>query len=75
MQINIRNEVPQDYRTVEEIARNAFWNLYFPGCHEHFVVHQMRKHPDFIKDLAFVIEVDGKVQGANFLYSLKNHHG
>lgn len=66
MQINIRNEVPQDYRTVEEIARDAFWNLYFPGCHEHFVVHQMRKHPDFIKDLAFVIEVDGKVQGAIF---------
>lgn len=66
MQIQVRNEIPQDNRTVEEIARDAFWNLYFPGCHEHFVVHQMRKHPDFIKDLAFVIQVDGKVQGAIF---------
>lgn len=66
MQIQVRNEVPQDYRIVEEVARNAFWNLYFPGCHEHFVVHQMRKHDDFIKDLAFVIEVDGTVQGAIF---------
>lgn len=66
MQIQVRNEVPQDYRIVEEVTRNAFWNLYFPGCHEHFVVHQMRKHADFIKDLAFVIEVDGTVQGAIF---------
>ena len=66
MEIKIRNEEPEDYRVVEEIAREAFWNLYFPGCHEHFVVHKMRQHQDFIKELSFVIEVDGKVQGAIF---------
>lgn len=66
MNINVRNEEPKDYRRVEEVAREAFWNLYFPGANEHCVVHKMRNHPDFIKELAFVIEVDGKVEGAIF---------
>lgn len=66
MNIKIRSEEPKDYRVVEEIAREAFWNLYFPGCHEHFVVHKMRQHEDFIRELSFVIEVDGKVEGAIF---------
>lgn len=66
MNINIRNEEPKDYRRVEEVAREAFWNLYFPGASEHCVVHKMRNHSDFIKDLAFVIEIDGKVEGAIF---------
>ncbi|MGI8314333.1 GNAT family N-acetyltransferase [Halobacillus mangrovi] len=63
MKINIRNESPQDYKVVEEIAREAFWNLYFPGCHEHFVIHKMREHEDFIKELSFVIEVEDNVVG------------
>lgn len=66
MNINIRNEEPKDYRRVEELAREAFWNLYFPGCHEHYVIHKMREHEDFIKELSFVIEVDGEIQGAIF---------
>ncbi|WP_113928901.1 N-acetyltransferase [Bacillus sp. P14.5] len=66
MKINIRNESPQDYRVVEEIAREAFWNLYFPGCHEHFVIHKMRAHEDFIKELSFVIEVEGNIVGGIF---------
>ena len=64
MDITIRNEEPEDHRLVEEIAREAFWNLYFPGCHEHLVVHNIRHHKDYIKELSFVIEVDGKIQGA-----------
>lgn len=66
MNINIRNEEPKDYRRVEEVAREAFWNLYFSGCHEHFVIHKMRKHEDFIRDMAFVIEVDGQIAGGIF---------
>lgn len=66
MNIKIRNEEPKDYRRVEEIAREAFWNLYFPGGHEHYVVNKMRSHPDFIKELAFVIEVEGEIEGAIF---------
>lgn len=66
MNIKIRKEEPKDYRKVEEIAREAFWNLYFPGGHEHYVVHKMRSHPDFIKELSFVIEVDGEIAGGIF---------
>ena len=66
MNILIRNEERRDYRRTEEVAREAFWNLYFPGASEHYVVHKMRSHPDFIKELAFVIEIDGIVEGAIF---------
>ncbi len=66
MNIVIRHEELKDYRKVEEINRDAFWNLYFPGCHEHYVVHKMREHRDFIKELSFVIEVDGEICGSIF---------
>lgn len=66
MNIVIRKESFNEFRIVESIARDAFWNLYFPGAHEHYVVHKMRSHPDFIKELSFVIEVDGKIEGAIF---------
>ncbi len=66
MNIHIRHEIPADFARVETIARDAFWNLYFPGAHEHYVVHTMRNHKDFIPELAFVIEVDGVVEGAIF---------
>lgn len=73
MNINIRNEELKDYRRVEEVAREAFWNLYFPGAHEHCVVHKMRDHKDFIKELAFVIEINGQVEGAIFYTHSKIH--
>ena len=66
MNIVVRKEEAKDYRRTEEVAREAFWNLYFPGAVEHYVVHKMRSHPDFIKELAFVIEVGGTVEGAIF---------
>lgn len=71
MNIVIRSEEEKDYRRVEEIAREAFWNLYFPGAHEHYVVHKMREHKDFIKELTFIIEVNGKVEGAIFYSNSK----
>lgn len=61
--LTIRNEAATDYDTVEKIARSAFWNLYVPGCEEHYLVHIMRSHPDFIPELDLVIEVDHKVIG------------
>lgn len=64
MNIIVRNEIKNDYQRCEELAREAFWNLYFPGAEEHYVVHKMRDHKDFIKQLSFVIEVDGQVEGA-----------
>ena len=61
--MNIRLEQPQDYREVENLTREAFWNVYRPGCLEHFVLHQYRDNPDFIKELDFVMEEDGQIIG------------
>ena len=60
----IRPETPEDYRAVEELTREAFWNVYKPGADEHYYVHQMRNHPDFIPGLAFVAELDGRIIGS-----------
>ncbi len=68
MDIVIRNETEKDFHEVEELTREAFWNLYFPGCNEHYLVHQMRNHPDFINELDFVAECNGKVVG-NIMYT------
>lgn len=62
--INIRNEKETDYEIVEKITRKAFYNIYVPGCFEHYLVHIMRGHEDFIKELDFVIELDDKVIGS-----------
>ena len=61
---HIRLEEEKDYRAVEELTREAFWNVYVPGASEHYFVHMMRKHPDFIPELAFVLEKDGKIVGS-----------
>lgn len=66
--VNIRNEVETDYKKVEEITRRAFWNLYVPGCIEHYLVHVMRSHEDFVAELDFVLELNNQVIG-NIMYT------
>ena len=61
--MNIRLEQPKDYREVENLTREAFWNVYRPGCTEHYVLNQYRTNPDFISELDFVMEEDGKIIG------------
>lgn len=68
MMLNIRNEKETDYKLVEDITRKAFYNMYIPGCIEHYLVHIMRGHEDFIPELDFVLELDGKVIG-NIMYT------
>ncbi|MBN1647078.1 MAG: N-acetyltransferase [Spirochaetales bacterium] len=68
MDINIRLERDDDFRAVEELTREAFWNLYMPGCDEHYLVHIMRTHPDFIPELDFVAEYEGRIIG-NIMYT------
>ena len=68
MKTIIRNETPADYRSVENLTREAFWNQNGPGCEEHYFVNQMRSHPDFIPELAFVLELDGQLIG-NVMYT------
>jgi len=59
----IRLETPADYRETENTVREAFWNVYRPGCLEHYVLNCLRKHPDFVKELNFVMEKDGRIIG------------
>ena len=59
----IRNETPADYRAVEELTRDAFWNVYRPGCLEHYVLHCYRSDPDFVPELDLVMELNGKLIG------------
>lgn len=66
--IIIRNEKKEDWELVERITRQAFYNLYVPGCVEHYLVHIMWEHEDFIPELDFVLELDGQVIG-NIMYT------
>lgn len=59
----IRNETPADYLEVEELTRKAFWNVYRPGCLEDYVLHCFRADPDFVTELDFVLEREGKIIG------------
>lgn len=61
--MNIRLETKEDYREVENLVRESFWNIYKPGCVEHFLVHKLRSHPDFIPELDFILEKDHKIIG------------
>lgn len=60
----IRRETEADYPVVECLMRDAFWDLYVPGCDEHYLAHIMRGHEDFIPELDFVVEVNGVIVGS-----------
>ena len=75
--IIVRLERKSDHRIVENLTREAFWNVYKPGADEHYFVHTMRSHPDFIPELAFVLELNGEIVG-NIMYtkaSLEDENG
>ncbi len=76
MEITLRKEIEADYRSVEEVTREAFWNLYVPGCYEHYLAHVMREHRDFIPELDYVAVMDHQIVG-NIMYTkskLLNEH-
>lgn len=61
----IRLERKEEYREVENLVRESFWNVYRPGCLEHYVLNQLRKDAAFVSELDFVMEKDGKLIGQN----------
>ena len=63
--IIIRLEKQEEYREVENMVRESFWNVYRPGCLEHYVLNQLRHDPAFIPELDFVMEEEGKLIGQN----------
>lgn len=61
----IRLARKDECREIENLVRESFWNVYRPGCLEHFVLHEMRNHSDFISELNYVLEKGGKIIGQN----------
>ena len=61
----IRLEKKKDHREVESLIRDSFWNVYRPGCYEHYVIHRLRDDPAFVKELDLVMEKDGVIIGQN----------
>ena len=59
----IRPETPDDYREAENLTREAFWNVYRPGCTEHYILHVLRDDPAFVPELDFGMEKDGRIIG------------
>jgi len=68
MDIIIRPEKESDFEEVEHITREAFWDIYKPGCDEHLLAHKLRAVPAFIPELDFVAELDHRIAG-NIMYS------
>ena len=67
----IRLERKDEYRAVEALVREAFWNVYRPGCLEHYVLHRLRRDEAFVKELDLVMERDGALIGQNmFMHAL-----
>ena len=63
--VMIRNETEGDYRAVEELVRESFWNVYRPGCTEHYVLHCMREDGAFVRELEFVMLKNSEIIGQN----------
>ena len=61
----IRLERKEDYSEVENLVREAFWNVYRPGCSEHYVIHVLREDPAFVKKLDLVMEINDRLIGQN----------
>jgi predicted N-acetyltransferase YhbS len=68
MEIELRPEEEQDYRIVEELTREAFWNVYVPGCDEHLLIHNLRKRKEFVKPLDFAAIHNNEIVG-NIVYA------
>lgn len=64
--MNIRRIENKDFKEVENVIREAFWNVYMPGCDEHLIIHKLKDDKCFVNDLSLVIEEDNKIIGAIF---------
>ncbi len=73
----IRLEEEKDYKEVENLVRESFWNVYRPGCCEHYLIHVLRDSKNFVKELSFVMEKDGRIIGQNVFVktTLKGDNG
>jgi predicted N-acetyltransferase YhbS len=68
MEIALRLEEEKDYKAVEELTREAFWNVHFPGCDEHLLIHNLRKAKEFVNELDFLAIYNNEIVG-NIVYA------
>jgi len=68
MNITIRNEIESDRHETENVTREAFWDLYQPGCDEHLILHQLRESAAFIPELDLVACQGDRIIG-NIVYT------
>jgi len=68
IEVSLRLEEEKDYNSVENLTREAFWNVYKPGCDEHLLIHNIRSKKEFIKDLDYVAVFNNEVVG-NIVYA------
>ena len=64
MELELRPERPEDHREVENLVREAFWDVHVPGCVEHYLAHVMRSHADFVPELDYVAVAGGRIVGS-----------
>ena len=69
----IRLEKTEEYHETENLVRESFWNVYRPGCLEHYVLNQLRNDPAFVAELDFVMEKDGRIIGQNMFMHAAIH--
>ena len=67
----IRLERKDEHREIENLVRESFWNVYRPGCLEHYVLHTLRDDEAFVPELDFVMEKDGRPIGQNVFVKAK----
>ena len=67
----IRQEEPADFRCVENVIRDAFWNVYAPGCDDHYLIHRMRDTDAFVPELSLVAVLDGQIVGT--VVNMRSH--
>lgn len=65
MNYQIRLEKKEEQHTVENLVKEAFWNVYRPGCLEHYVLHCLRTDPAFVTELNLVLDAAGQIIGQN----------
>lgn len=62
-EFSVRTEREDERRRVEDLTRDAFWDVFKPGCDEHYILHHLRFSPDFVKELNCVATDGAEIAG------------
>ena len=63
MKTGIQQTTEKDFSITENLTREAFWNVYRPGCVEHLVLHNLRNSKSYINELDLVAVFENEIIG------------